>query len=203
MSLPKAIVSIDVGQMADYTAITVIQVKESQDRVTPIVIHLERLPLKTPYPIQVSRIKELILKLNNLDVYTVLDVTGVGKAVQEMFMLAGVRPTGILITGGDKVDRDGNIWKVPKKDLISALQLSFMSKEMKISGHLVELDTLLRELENFRMKISASGNVQMGGWRDSDHDDMVLSVAMGIWYCNKMFKNKSGSFHIVGGRRSD
>jgi hypothetical protein len=47
---------------------------------------------------------------------------------------------------------------------------------------------LRKELTNFKAKISLSGHDSYGAgsgtdeWREAPHDDLVLSVALGIWY---------------------
>lgn len=43
-------------------------------------------------------------------------------------------------------------------------------------------DTLVRELLNFKRKINIStADTSYEAWRESDHDDLVLSVALGTW----------------------
>jgi hypothetical protein len=32
-----------------------------------------------------------------------------------------------------------------------------------------------------RVKITASGNEQYGAWREGEHDDLVLAVALACW----------------------
>ena len=41
---------------------------------------------------------------------------------------------------------------------------------------------LLRaELLNFRVKITAAANETFGAWREGEHDDLVLAVALACW----------------------
>ncbi len=53
---------------------------------------------------------------------------------------------------------------------------------MKIAAALPEAETLLRELEGFRVRISAAGHDTYGAWQDGAHDDLVLAVALACWY---------------------
>jgi hypothetical protein len=60
--------------------------------------YLERLPLGTPYPGIVAYIGRLLGKLPGAEL--VIDFTGVGRPVFDMFRFSGITPTGVLITSG-------------------------------------------------------------------------------------------------------
>src|SRR5215469_1927711 len=83
--------------------------------------HLERVPLGTPYPGVVAHVGRLLGKLP-AGTELVIDITGVGKPVFEMFTYAGISPLGVLITAGTAETRDGVICGVPKMTLVSRLQ---------------------------------------------------------------------------------
>ena len=40
---------------------------------------------------------------------------------------------------------------------------------------------LMKELQTFRVKIRTSANETFESWRERDHDDMVLAVALAVW----------------------
>ena len=40
---------------------------------------------------------------------------------------------------------------------------------------------LARELETFQVKLTQAGNETFESWRERDHDDLVLAVALGCW----------------------
>jgi hypothetical protein len=42
-------------------------------------------------------------------------------------------------------------------------------------------EILVRELLNFRVKISDLGHDTYNAWRESEHDDLVLAVAIAAW----------------------
>lgn len=72
--------------------------------------HLERLALGTPYPAQVAYVAELLARppLIGDGTSLVVDSTGVGRAVFDLFKRGGLSPQGITITGGqDASYRDG------------------------------------------------------------------------------------------------
>ena len=47
---------------------------------------------------------------------------------------------------------------------------------------LPETPTLTAELAGFQMKVTAAGHDQYGAWREGAHDDLVLAVALAVWY---------------------
>jgi len=83
--------------------------------------HLERVPLGTPYPGIVARVGRLLDKLP-AGTELVIDLTGVGRPVFDMFVYSGISPLGVLITAGASETRDGPICGVPKLTLVSRLQ---------------------------------------------------------------------------------
>ena len=47
---------------------------------------------------------------------------------------------------------------------------------------LPEAAVLVQELENFQVKLSELGHDSYGTWRENQHDDLVLAVALACWY---------------------
>jgi len=46
---------------------------------------------------------------------------------------------------------------------------------------------LAREMAEMRVKITPSGNEQYGAWREGEHDDLVLAVALACWGARKAY----------------
>ena len=156
------------------------------------VRHLERPPLGTPYTDVVARVVELVKTLGGNPVLAV-DATGVGRPVIDMLWktlgedLEGtsiyVDRCSITITGGDSVTKnpDGGL-RVPKRDLISVTLVLLQNGRLKIADVLPLKDVLVKELLNFRVKINIStAHDSYEAWREGDHDDLVLSVALACW----------------------
>ena len=151
--------------------------------------YLERLAIGTPYPAQVTRIKRLhdeLHKTTGARPHLVVDQTGVGRPVVDMLTAAELKPVAISITGGDTVARDGLEYRVPKRDLVSAVQVLLQSERLKIAAGLPEATTLTAELLAFKVSINLKGHDSYGNdvgpWRENPHDDMVLAVALAVWY---------------------
>jgi hypothetical protein len=140
--------------------------------------------LGTKYPSIVKDLAELVDTPILSMPYLVVDQTGVGRAVIDMLKdsepCATIKP--ILITGGHvvSIDDDG-VRHVPKKELVSVLQVLLQGKRLTIAK-VPERDVLVQELLNFKVKITISANETFEAWRERDHDDLVLAVALAAWF---------------------
>ena len=141
--------------------------------------HLERVPLGTPYPGVVAHVARLLTKLPDHS-ELVIDFTGVGRPVFDMFVYSGISPTGVLITGGTAETRDGATCSVPKLTLVSRLQALLHEGRLKILRELAEAETLVRELQDFRVEFTAAGHLTFNA-RTGKHDDLVLALAIAVW----------------------
>jgi hypothetical protein len=163
------------------------------------VRHLERPALGTPYTDVVERIVELVLELGGQPIVAV-DATGVGRPVTDMLwkrLREEIERTNIYvdrctvtITGGDAVTKveSGGV-RVPKRDLISATLVLLQNGQLKIADALPLKDTLVKEVLNFRVKINIStAHDSYEAWREGDHDDLVLSVALACWAGERYMK---------------
>ncbi len=205
------VVGLDLGQVQDYTAICVVtpteEYKEAErerlryderlsyakteerpelpDRILQ-VRHLERIPLGTRYPDVVACVQQLIntppLKDNSS---LVVDATGVGVAVTDMLRDTGLTFKAVTITSGDKESRDGSNYRVPKRNLISAAQVLFQQRRLKIAASLPEAQTLLAELRDFKYKITAASNLTYESWREGSRDDLVLALSLAVWEASR------------------
>jgi hypothetical protein len=110
----------------------------------------------------------------------VLDVTGVGRAVGELFAVAGLPTINVTITGGDAVTSEGLNFHIPKLNLVSRLQALLHNGQLKIHKGLADAPALVNELQSFRAEVSASGYWRFGA-RAGRHDDLVLATAIALW----------------------
>lgn len=170
-------VGLDLGQAADWTAVAVVQpVCNGFDAVM-----LERIRDR-PYPSIVADVQRLMQTPPLAGAaQLVVDATGVGRPVLDMVRASGLCPIALTITGGDRVTGHRRAPRVPKRDLINVLLVAFQSGTLRIAAGLPHAQTLTRELAEMRRKISTSGHDSYGAWRDGEHDDLVLALAMAIW----------------------
>lgn len=144
------------------------------------VLHLERLPLGMPYPSQVQHVARLLARPPLTGATFVLDYTGCGRPVADMFARAGLQPRCLLITAGTEWSRDGLTWHVPKGMLVSGLEARLHSGELEIAEALRDGPALREELKDFARKVSESGRVTFNA-RSGAHDDLVLAVAIALF----------------------
>ncbi len=195
-------VGLDLGFAQDYSALSIIRTERPPDsrpvpqpqRVPPMhyVEHVERVPLATSYPdvvratVEVLRQPELTTTDEQRSARSpalVVDATGVGQPVVQLLRAAGIAPYSVTITGGDAVVSEGRSYKVPKRDLISSTQVLLQSRRLKFAPGMPFVDVLIREFENYQMKIDLStGHDSYGQWREGQHDDLVLAVALAAWW---------------------
>ena len=208
-------VGLDLAQSADFTALAVLERHTMTPVGTPLsrplyrVRHLMRFPLHTPYPLIVSQVGQLLAmperpgsNVQPLKGCTLgIDATGVGKPVCDMFRAARLpcRLAAVTITGGQNVHQEGDSYSVPKKDLVSVLEVLIQSKRLKWDKGTTEGQLLLDEAAKFRAKVNiATGNESFESWRARDHDDLVLAVAIAAWLAERT-QPPSGSRPFAGG----
>ena len=153
------------------------------------VRHALRFPLGTPYPQIVDDVARLLHQPPLVgNVRLVIDATGVGRPVVDMFYRHPERRfpvVPVVITTGDTVTKgeDGYL-RVPKRDLVGAVQVELQNKRLRFPDpkKLPTVDVLTHELSHFRVTISAAGHDSYEAWRTRDHDDLVLALAVTLWY---------------------
>jgi hypothetical protein len=111
----------------------------------------------------------------------VIDETGVGRPVGDLFDSAGLSPTRVTITACDnQTALHGKRWHVAKSLLMSNLDARLHTGELRIAAELQQSNALQEELKDFRRKVSAAGRYSFEA-RVGKHDDLVLAVAIGLW----------------------
>jgi hypothetical protein len=200
--MPGFTVGLDIGQSQDHTALTVTQEVGTSPRRYQLR-HVERFELGTPYPEITQRVASLMAqdaltlttkeksrrgktietKRAEVPPTLVVDATGVGRPVVDMLRDQGLAPISIWITGGDSVTSDGMEYRVPKRELASTVQALLQAGRLKFAQNLPLRDVLVDELQKFRAKINLdTGEASFEHWRERDTDDVVLSLACGLWH---------------------
>jgi hypothetical protein len=171
---------LDLGQAHDPSALVILE----RGAARTDAIDIRRWPLGTPYPAIVADVEQLRGLPALIDAHLVIDGTGVGRGVVDMFRANGARRiVPVLITSGAHAHQDEfGYWLVPKKELVGAVQVGLQAGTLKIAAALEHSKTLLNELTQFQAKITDAANVVTGAWREGQHDDMVLALALALWY---------------------
>jgi hypothetical protein len=186
----KHFVGLDLGQAQEFTALAVLEWSLASDSGTPIqkvshyaVRHLERLPPGTPFTGIGVRLGRLFAAPQLANGMLVVDLTA-GRPVLDMLrrlrLQARIRP--MTLTAGHKASwDDGGEWLVPKKELVSTLQVLLQSRRLRVAPALAEAQVLVRELSNFQMRRAPLASESLDAWREGPHDDLVLAVAIAAW----------------------
>lgn len=199
-------IGLDLGKRQDFTALTVLAEREEQERHRRTfedraqvetsrrwtfsehwLQHLQRWPLGTKYRAIAADVAELTCRppFRGTETTLVVDRGGVGESVYEQ--IAGrveggaVELVGVTITGGKKVTAAGpNHYRVPKRDLVAALQVAVQNGKIKAASELELWPTLRGEMESFTAEITQTGHDTYEA-RQGEHDDLVLALAMPVW----------------------
>ena len=202
-------IRLDLGQAQDFSALSVIECVrtvtsqynvpgwadrvKTKDEVEQLhCIHLHRWQLRTSYPAIVADVVKMINELDPERITggkTVLaiDATGVGAPVVDLFKREKINAilAPIQIVGGANVSNENGMTRVPKRDLVSVVQVGLQNRKLKIASGLNLAETLSRELQNFTVKITDAANDVYGAWREGTHDDILLAVALAVWKANQ------------------
>lgn len=192
MNDPIFFAGLDLGQVNDPTALAILERRTKHSRFRsafeppPVyfVRHLERFPLGTSYPAIVAGVRDILTRapLGKCQVYLTVDKTGCGAPVCDLLRPAFPGMAAIWITGAEHGSVGPTGITVPKRELASTLQVLLQGRRLLVAKDLPEAETLTKELQNFRVKINiATGSESFEAWREKDHDDLVLAVALAAW----------------------
>jgi hypothetical protein len=207
---------LDLGQAQDPTALAVIERASWRGNFPQYSCrHLQRWQLGTPYPQIVHDVNRMAWAIGPGGVpllpgaTLVVDGTGVGRAVVDMFRQIPAlsnRTRSVVITFGHATtfDKMSGAWHVAKKELVGILQALMQTRRLKVAGSLADAQVLIMELLNFKAKITPSGNETFEAWRERDHDDLVLGLAVALWYAEKhplSFHEDDWGIELFGARK--
>jgi hypothetical protein len=207
---------LDLGQSQDYTAVAILACPLRWADVSPSnpvkLIHCERIPLHTSYVDIVEYTKDELFprvrryaeeerakvprKLQGPEprVTLVVDHSGVGRPVVDLFRAAKLQPVGITITSGVDVNGDEYYgYKVPLVDLVDGLAIAVRQPAtLVMAAALPDLPHLLKEFETFERKLTKAGTSQtFGSFREHSFDDQIFAMAIGLWHAQHGYETMS------------
>ena len=170
----------------DYTALVAVRrLDRSSENKAPLfqVPAIRRFDLGTLYPDIVFHVREILSRPPFRGATLVIDKTGVGTAIADLFEVTGINPVKVTITGGDKVTIEGRDWHIPKNELISCVGASLHTDSLHIHPDLPLAETLQSELLDFHTKHTASGYMQHSA-REGAHDDILLALSVALFHAD-------------------
>ncbi len=188
--MPTFISGLDLGQQQEFSALVTLehhQIPDSERKGVTLnrfdVRHIHRWELRTSYPNIIEDLKKWYTSTVLSNSKLIVDGTGVGQGVVDMLRDADI-PAGLesfTITAGFRTGEG----TVPKIDLVGVVQAALQTKRLLFAGELELRPLLERELETFRTKVTPDRNETFASWREKDHDDLVLALALAVWWGEK------------------
>jgi hypothetical protein len=187
--LTRYFLGLDLGPPGDSTGFAILE-RPATETPPPEpeyrVRYLERFPPGTSYPAiieaVVGRAARAPLEGSNI----VVDCTAVGKAVIDRLRAANLSLTPVVISAGLTVQQtEHGGFLVPKKDLVTGLQLALQARRLKVAPGLPDADQLGIELSAFRLRRVALGETESTEWRVGRYDDLVFAVALACWHADR------------------
>lgn len=220
MAILKFFCAVDLGFSADHSAITLLERRTHRELISHkydykewysyVFSHLKRCPLETPYREIVKLVKDLLDDASHRgECDLIIDITSSENTLKE-FAEIKANSIGVKITGGmaESKEKFKLIYHVPKRNLITGLQIAFQNNEIEIPDRLPTAELLINELLTFESEISPSGHDTYGAWpREKAHDDLLLSASLAWWRANqKSFEysyqdGKTGIWYRQGDRK--
>ena len=175
------VIGLDLGKESDPTALSVVSVGR-YDHGRLDLVHLERYPLGTPYTTVANRVAALVRNPHLFSPELVVDAGGVGGAVADILTAEGVRFVPVTLTGGKRARCEGGSWRVPKPELVAALDVALTTGRLKVAQGLPLWPALREELLAFRRKVYVkTAHVCFEHHTASGHGDLVIATALAVW----------------------
>jgi hypothetical protein len=180
------IAGLDLGQAGDFAALAAL---EAFDPPFPVpkrsygLRGLKRWPLGTSYVKVVADVGALLSAPELRGADLVVDASGCGRPVVDMARAANLpaRLQPVIITAGHAVSFAAGYFHVAKIVLINTTLVALQERRLQLAPSLPEVPTLVRELENYRTKITPALN-EVFNAREGAHDDLLLALCLAVWF---------------------
>lgn len=195
-------IGVDLGQRRDPTAVSVVELIDATPHGTAHTWkyetrHIERLPLGTKYPDVAARVKQIqdnafsaayqgepepfsrSYRYPDVIIQTFIDATGAVPAL-DFFREAGLDVTPCFFTHGDKRNPAGDQITIGKAWLVNRLQSLAQSGRLFLPPNHAEAAAMIRELQDYEIKVDQNANDKYGAFKVGSHDDLVTSLGLAV-----------------------
>lgn len=188
--MAKYLLGLDLGQAAESSALCMLEETEPSTPKSGETHlknfgcrYLKRWSPGTPYPTIVTEVGSLIERARLGKGELILGSTLVGRPVVELFRRAklAVNIHAVVVAAGLGERSAARFYHVSKVNLISGIQVQLQQRRLKIAKAIPESLTLLKELENYRLKAPPLSDAGYD-LREGQHDDLVLALALACWW---------------------
>jgi hypothetical protein len=183
------IISLDLGQAAEHSALAIVEPRSpdrGRDGNFYDLRHLERFSISTRYPEIREYVSGLIRQLPlPCEVHVLVGIAGVGIELFRYFAdVSAKQVLGLMLDNGTgEASRDKQLWRVPKRGVVSATQLALQTDRLRIARGLGLAAEFTKELIEFKPKLQTVTDAS--AWRDRPTDDLVLAAAGAVWFAGQ------------------
>lgn len=186
------ILGLDLGMLSDHSALVVLSTIDEQAPRQYVARYIKRWPLMIGYETIVQNVYGLLMKSAlspRHDRCLVVDSGGPGRPVLESIDRKleplSMDVIGVQFTGGFEITRPTPMdYRVPKRDLVGAIQSALGGKRLKIAKGLDHAEQLKKELNTMTIKTTQAGNEKFEALTEKDHDDVAMALALALWYAD-------------------
>ena len=200
------VMGLDIGPPGEPTGFAVIERPAVEVRPAEPeyhLRHLERFPPGTPYPDIIEAVARRAGTAPLRGSPVIVDRTAVGKAIIDRLRRSKLAVKMVVIGAGQDVQAaDGGGLVVPKKELVTSLQLLLQGRRLKVAPGLPEAEMLTAELAGFRLRRVPISETDATEWRVGRHDDLVFAVALACWHADRHRPLGPGSIGVGGSELS-
>ncbi len=212
IELPEVqyIVAQDIAKNVDYTVTVVHQItpRVVEGSATGRIFYYQEKVFQDMVRLKYTELaeytRELMQAANVMhDCSLVIDGTGVGGPVFDLYDEAGLDPLKIIFTSGESISvqsgtrvgqsKFGMIqgYGVPKADLIGALVVAMEQGRMVRAEGVPYEQQEMEQYQNFVGRINEKTKyVKFGNAQDEIHDDIIVADAMAVWYGDHVTRDK-------------
>jgi hypothetical protein len=195
------VIALDLGQAGEFTALAVVEAKRDAEALEVAVRHLVRFPPGTPYAQVAQAVRSLREAKPLADAPLIVDVTAVGTKVLPLFRDEEDSSTSVasaILTAGHHAEWDlQGSWLVPRKDLVTLLQMLLQSRRLQVPAAIPEAQLLARELATYQPRVKLNVPTDGVDWRSGADDDLVLAVGLACWHAEKFPPESPGGVVIL------
>jgi hypothetical protein len=175
------IISVDVGQVSDYTAILVAEIEKREDsegvtRNHYNIRHIERIR-GVSYQTVVDRCKQIYDKLQRGRF--IVDASG-ARPIYDLFKNAGLPILPISITAGTSSRIEHGYGYVSKLELATLLQVISSANRIHLPANSKLSKAIRDEARAFSLSVSDAGNLKFSA-EGSKKDDLIMALCYLLW----------------------
>ncbi len=192
------IISTDIAKSYDKTTIGIFQKCNDYQKDGRCVSYLLARDLKIEEQLPYMELGKYMCRLDsNAELHgnndLVVDSTGVGEAVCDIFESMGLSPNRIIFTGGEHASvrtaskgfggfAPRRTLNVPKNELIDTLKIALEQRRIRTVEGIAHEDDIVKQFAHFRQMLTRTGKITFNNDDPQVHDDIVVMYAMAAWY---------------------